>query len=557
MRTLLQKLPLELILVVSFCGFLFFYGLGSFGLVGPDEPRYAQVAREMLQRDDYITPTLHGDPWLEKPALYYWRARFAFDLFGERDWAARLPSATFALGMVVVIFFHMRRFRPGGQLDAALLTASCAAVIAFSRGASIDMQLAAPFTVAMLGWYAWYETRKKFWLLDLYIFLGIATLAKGPVAIFLAGMIVLVFCWLRRELKTAIATLWVPGVLIFCAIVLPWFIAVQWKNPEFLYVFILQHNLQRFATELYQHTQPNWYYIPVFLLALVPWTFFAIPALVDAVRSCWHDWRAERDKDPTTRKNPDAFPEFLVLWTLLPVAFFSMSESKLPGYILPAIAPCAILTADYLLRMRENKLTPLINVAHAALTATFVSLFLIFPWYFLQNQQLTRNAKMLTAVIAVAIFIIVYATLRRTGTKLLRAVTLVPVVLTVAYILKVAAPVVDQHYSTRPLAKTLSALGMEYKTKATLDVNRQVKYGLGFYENRRVYDYNANEVPKGEHVLIVKVASREKLDAWLPNRRRLKIGSYAAQKLEFYWVGPVSDPAAAALPPPKTREDIR
>src|SRR5947208_5648430 len=213
--------PIELIIVVTVCGFLFFYGLGAFGLVGADEPRYAQVAREMLERNDYVTPTLNGIAWLEKPALYYWRAMFAFDLFGVKDWAARLPSASFALGMIAVIFFHMRRFRPGAQLDAALITASCAWVIAFSRGASTDMQLAAPFTVALLGWYAWYETHKKIWLLDLYIFLAIATLAKGPVAPFLAGAVVLIFCLLRRDFRSALRTLRIPRIAIYCSIVLP------------------------------------------------------------------------------------------------------------------------------------------------------------------------------------------------------------------------------------------------------------------------------------------------------------------------------------------------
>src|SRR5437879_13059806 len=177
----------ELLIVVAVCLFLLFYGLGSFGLVGADEPRYAQIAREMLERNDYVTPTWNGVAWLEKPALYYWRAMFAFETFGVKDWAARLPSATFALGMIAVIFFHMRRFRPGAQLDAALITASCAAVIGFARGASTDMQLAAPFTVAMLGWYAWYETGKKRWLIDRYFFRAIAAMATGTVAPLFAG----------------------------------------------------------------------------------------------------------------------------------------------------------------------------------------------------------------------------------------------------------------------------------------------------------------------------------------------------------------------------------
>jgi 4-amino-4-deoxy-L-arabinose transferase-like glycosyltransferase len=158
-----------------FCltAFFLFYGLvpifggDGLGLVGADEPRYAQVAREMLARRDYVTPVLWGHPWLEKPALYYWRAMFAFREFGVHDWSARLPSASFAFMLVVLIYLHIRRFRNGGQLDAALITASCAAILSFARGASTDMQLAAPFSIGMLGWYAWYETNSKFWLFDI------------------------------------------------------------------------------------------------------------------------------------------------------------------------------------------------------------------------------------------------------------------------------------------------------------------------------------------------------------------------------------------------------
>ena len=191
----------------------------------------------MLARRDYITPILWGKPWLEKPALYYWRAMFSFREFGVHDWSARLPSATFAFILVTLIYLHIRRFRRGGQLDAALITASCAGIIAFARGASTDMQLAAPFCIGMLGWYAWYETDSKFWLFDLYFFVGAATLAKGPVAPFLAMVIIVAFAALRREWAILRRTIWWPGVALYLAMVLPWFIAVQHRNPNFLKIF--------------------------------------------------------------------------------------------------------------------------------------------------------------------------------------------------------------------------------------------------------------------------------------------------------------------------------
>jgi 4-amino-4-deoxy-L-arabinose transferase-like glycosyltransferase len=545
-----SRSPVELVLVAAFCAYLFFYGLGNFGLVGPDEPRYAQVAREMHERNDYITPTLNGEGWFEKPALYYWRAMFAYETFGVKDWAARLPSATFALGMVVIIFFHMRRFRPGAQLDAALITASCAAVVGFSRAASTDMQLAAPFTVAMLGWYAWYETRHKIWLFDLYFFLAIATLAKGPVAPFLAGLIVLVFCYLHGEWKTAFRTLWLPGIAVFLLIALPWFILVQLENPRFFRIFILEHNLARFSTDLFQHTKPFWYYGPILLLALAPWTFFAIPAVVDASRNCLSDWRklwAEK-KAPGgagDRIHPDPFPEFLVLWAVIPILFFSLSQSKLPGYILPAIAPFTILLADYLLRMRGRRISRLVIAAHAAMCGLIVGFFLVFPYYFLQGIAITGTARLLTALIAVLVFFTVYFVLQRFGPQFLRFVTLLPVILVVGFILRVAAPTVDDHYSARPVDHALSALAHELHEEgrpvAVFEVRRDLRYGLAFYRNQKIFSYNENEVPTVEHLLVACAESkcpeaRAQLARRLDGRKVRRVGEFAPQKLEFYYV---------------------
>src|SRR6202050_3619590 len=197
------------------------FGGDGLGLVGADEPRYAQIAHEMLVRFNSaptiksrltacVTPYLYGRPWLEKPALYYWRAMFVFQDFGVHDWSARLPSASFAFIMAALIYLHMRRFRRGGHLDAALITVACTGIIGFSRGASTVMQRAAPFSIGLLGWYAWYETDSKFWLFDIYFFTGVATLAKGPVAPFLAILIVMAFAALRREWSILKRSLWWP-----------------------------------------------------------------------------------------------------------------------------------------------------------------------------------------------------------------------------------------------------------------------------------------------------------------------------------------------------------
>ena len=301
---LARRTRTEVLLLVAFCGFLFFYGLGSFGLVGADEPRYAQVAREMLERHDWITPTLQGKPWLEKPALYYWQAMASYRVGwvflpgqdqnngGVTDQAARLPGAVDAALMIAAIYFFLRRFRPGSEEDGALITAGSAAIIGFSRAAATDMPLAATFTIALLGWYAWHESGKRVYLAAFYVFLALGALAKGPVAPALAAIVILIFAAARRDWRAASRTLWIPGIALFLAVALPWYVAVQVRNPDFFRVFILEHNLARFGKDVYHHRQPFWFYIPVLLLSLMPWTLWLILAIVERVRLLWSEGKS-------------------------------------------------------------------------------------------------------------------------------------------------------------------------------------------------------------------------------------------------------------------------
>ena len=311
------------ILLAGFCAFLFFWGLNYFGLIGADEPRYAQVAREMFAGHNWITPVLGGEPWLEKPVFYYWQAIAAYSIVGVSDWASRLPSAFDATLLVVAVYLFLRRFRPGFHLDGALMTVSCAAVIGYARAASMDMPLAAAFTTALLGWYAWYESGHKAYLAGFYLCLGLGMLAKGPVAPLLAGSIIVIFAWRKRDIALLWRTLWLPGILLFCVVALPWYIAVQLKNPEFFRIFILEHNLARFGTNLYHHQQPSWYYVPVAFLGLLPWTVIVVAATFKAIQSWWSVGKSYVQAE-------DQWDAFLVIWVLVPLLFFSFSQSKLP-----------------------------------------------------------------------------------------------------------------------------------------------------------------------------------------------------------------------------------
>ena len=548
------------------------FGGDGLGLVGADEPRYAQIAHEMLDRFDAahtlkarlsacVTPYLYGHPWLEKPALYYWRAMFVFQDFGVHDWAARLPSASFAFIMVALIYLHMRRFRPGGHLDAAIITVACAGNIGFARGASTDMQMAAPLAIGLLGWYAWYETDSKFWLFDIYFFTGVATLAKGPVAPFLALVIVAAFAFLRKDLSILKRSFWWPGALLYLAIVLPWFIAVQHQNPTFFREFFLEHNLERFATNRYQHAQPFWYYLAVVLLAIMPWTVIAVRAFIDGIQTSLCEWRSRHFGAcrPCANRPGDAFPEFLVIWALIPIIFFSFSQSKLPGYILPSIPPLTILTGDYLFRRRQEGLNRWVLLGHAVLSGVMTMFALLLPWFVAHGPQMPPLSALIVALLAATgAALLILVVVKGYGVARLRLVTTGVLMVLVLFLYGVGPffgiPAVDatkrvihlldRSYSARPLAARLATLAPGDETVAVFRVRRDVEYGLSFYRNHEVVSYDEDGVPDGQHLLVARVAGRggvdlhtqSALEKYLEGRPYEQLFSWPEQGLVIYLV---------------------
>ncbi len=526
----------DVLLMAGFCAFLFFYGLGRFGLIGADEPRYAQVAREMLERRDWITPTLGKHAWLEKPPLYYWQAMAAFAVFGVSDVAARIPSALDATLLVVGVYLFFRKFRRGVEVDAALITASCAGVIGFARAASMDIALAATFSIGMLAWWAWRESGKRVCLALFYVFIALGMLAKGPVAPFLATAVIMLFALGARESRLVLQTFWIPGVLLFCAIALPWYVAVQMQNPQFFREFVLEHNLARFSSDLYHHRQPFWYYVPVTALAFLPWTVFVIAAMAEPVRIWWAERRL-------ISPEPDLewqFSLFACCWLVVPVAFFSFSQSKLPGYILPAIPAAAVLLADYLRRHleQEQAVSKGLAAAHALVAAAPIVPSLLIA-YVVTERRLPAGRPMLFAlaiafVLCAAIALTLVSRLRL---RMLRFVTLIPVILSVALVLKRGATSIDQKLSARPLALEIASVETHQLPLAVYGVPRELEFGLTFYRNQTIARYDGGTVPAVEHLLVAPAAWKVNVAKQTVGRRVLFLGHYAPQAVDYYWVG--------------------
>jgi 4-amino-4-deoxy-L-arabinose transferase-like glycosyltransferase len=533
------------LLLAGFCVFLFFYGLAQFGLIGADEPRYAQVAHEMLERHDWVTPTLGGQPWLEKPPLYYWQAMVAYRILGVSDWAARLPSACDATFLILAVYFFLRRFRPGLELDGALIAASSAGIIGYARAASMDMALAAAFTIGMLAWWAWQQSGKRIYLALFYGFMALGTLAKGPVALILGVAVIVLYAALVRELRLLLKTLWLPGILLFCAIALPWYITVQVRNPQFFREFIIEQNLGRFSRNLYHHTEPFWYYVPVTALALVPWTVFVTAAALQPLRF----WLSRQKLVRTAEAARDySFSVFAGCWLIVPVVCFSASQSKLPGYILPAIPAGALLLAEYLRQhMRQSETAPPskgLVVAHSLLAGALI-LPALLGAYLITQRRLPGGRPMLVAL-AVAFILcsgIALTLVRKTGLRMLRFVTVIPVLLTVGAALRLGAVSLDQTLSARPLALEIAAVEIHRLPLAVYHVRRELEYGLTFYRNQLTFNYDWGRVPAEEHLLVAPENAQAEIERLVAGRRVSHLGHYAAQHVDYYWVA-----AAGAVP---------
>jgi 4-amino-4-deoxy-L-arabinose transferase-like glycosyltransferase len=532
----------ELLLLVACCGFLLFYGLGAFGLLGADEPRYAQVAREMLDRGDWITPTLNGKPWLEKPPFYYWQAMLAYRAArafgsgneGVSEQTARLPGAIDAAIMIAAIFFFLRRLRAGRELDGALIAVSCAGVIGFAHAASTDMPLTAAVTIALLAWYAWHEKRRHIDLAIFYMCLALGTLAKGPVAPALAAVIILLFAAGKRDWKVVLHTLWIPGIALFLVIALPWYVAVQMRNPDFFRVFILEHNLARFSTNIYHHPEPVWFYLPVFLLAATPWTVWLLAAVVERARVMLSEGRE------AFASADDSWALFLFLWMLVPILFFSASESKLPGYILPSVPAAALLVAEYLAvrREQETKISKPLVIAHGLICGSLIFAALSAAPVALNHRLSLGPGTYIAGAIGAVFGIGIMAALAtRAGSHLLRATTMIAVIVGVAAIVRLAAPAIDATQSSRPVAEIIQDFSHERVPVALYHVSRVQQYGLDFYLNRPTQTYEEGKMPSEPHLLVAHPNTEPEFSALIPGRKVSYLTSVPAEKLALYWVG--------------------
>ena len=401
-------------LLAILAGFVYFFGL-TIPFVGPDEARYAQVAREMLERGDWITPTLGGFNWFEKPPLLYWLEIVSFKAFGINEFAARLGPALFGLGTVVSLWIlgkslatenteNTDRLYSSHSVSSvisvadsfanwlALIAASTLGIIVFSHGASFDIIITFPITAALVSFFIFDQSedtsfKKKYLPLILfYVFIGIALLAKGLIGIIFPFAIVGFFYFLSRRRPSrifVISLFW--GTLLAITIASIWSLPMYLRHGhEFIDEFFIEHHFERFTSNKYQHPQPFYFYLWVLPLMTLPWLPFFLGSIwnFSFQHKATENTESTEDSQNEYTRSPDhTFSHshlltFSAAWLLVPLFFFSFSGSKLPGYILPAVPAAVIFTAVFIFERGEKwRKAPILI---AASTFGFVILLLIF-----------------------------------------------------------------------------------------------------------------------------------------------------------------------------------
>lgn len=483
----------------------YFWGLGSLPLVGPDEPRYAQVAREMLERRDLITPTLGGLPWFEKPPLLYWMMMAGYRLFGVNEYAARLGPALCGLLTTVFVYWIGRAIgeetatndrvnaRSNGFAHAtgrwsAFVWLSSLGVIVFSRGANFDIVLTMTVAGAFASFFA-YDVRSRSGaarmrgsrqlaiLLGFHFFTGASLLAKGLAGVVIIVVVLVAYHLVRRERPSRnflMSFLW--GLPLALAIAAVWYGPMLARHGyTFIDQFFIQHHFARFTTNKYHHPQPIYFY-PLVLLGLVlPWTIALVAVLVSARRWKWGG------ESPLDRGRV-----FALAWLIVPLIFFSLSQSKLPAYILPALPAAAFLLGERIACFcREGRGERVLRLTGLLLIVSVAASF----WY--AHRYLTADLYCLILVATPSAIVGSVAAIRPKFPPALFMLIGVAVFVSSGLGIKCIAPVIASRESVRDLVAAANVRGFGAARIVQLHtIDRTIE----FYAAQRV-DYQSDGEP--------------------------------------------------------------
>jgi 4-amino-4-deoxy-L-arabinose transferase-like glycosyltransferase len=330
-----------MLLLALMFGALFAWRLGSAPLINPDEGRYAEVPREMVASGDWVTPRLNGVPYFEKPPLVYWAVAACERYFGPSEWSVRLAPALFAVGGILLAYAAARKLygREAGFWASVILGTSLL-YLALGHLVGLDMAVSVLMSATLFcfilavreqpGW------GRRWLFYGLYASAALATLTKGLMGFLITGAVMFLWLLLLGQWRR-LRPLYLPsGLLLFAAMAVPWHILVARSNPGWAHFYFIHEHWERYLDKGHGRYQPAWFFIPVLILGLFPWTGFLWSSFRDALAGGW------------SRRKENAEAWFLAIWPAFIFLFFSASKSKLIPYILPVFPPIAVVSGRWL-----------------------------------------------------------------------------------------------------------------------------------------------------------------------------------------------------------------
>ena len=385
---MIRRWALPLLLLVF--GLCYLLPMATHGLWIPDESRYAQISQEMLLTGKWASPHFMGIRYFEKPVAGYWMIALGQALFGDNLFGVRVASALSTGLSIVLTYLIARRLwsDPRKSLTCALLYMSLCVVVGQGGYANLDPQFTFWVNLSLVALWLAFDSqtpraRLGYWALT-GLACGMGFMTKGFLAWLLPVLIALPYMAWQKRLRELLTY---GGVAVVVAVLvsLPWALAVHAQEPDFWNFFFWHEHIRRFAGADAQHSEPWWYYLPLLLAFSLPW----VALLPVALRQAWQNRR-------------QASIGFLLLWLLLPLAFFSLAKGKLPSYIFPCLLPLALLMGDALVDRLRNRQTRVIRI-NAALNLALGGLVLLALVYFQIKKPLYNNEPEHLALVSVAV----------------------------------------------------------------------------------------------------------------------------------------------------------
>ncbi len=364
-------------------------------LLEPDEARYSEIPREMVETGEYIVPRLNGVIYIEKPVLFYWLQSLSLHVFGFSEGSFRFANAFIASLMCVMVYWagHVLYDRRTGLWAAALLFSSML-FFGLSHFITLDMTLSTFMTGCLFFLLAGLvrqenDGKQRACLYASAACAALAVMTKGLVGLLLPGSIFLLWMLLTRDFGSFKRLHLIPCLCLFFLIVLPWHVIIQYRVPEFFDFYIVGQQFLRYLTMAEKRYQPVWFFIPILFAGLIPWVVFAMKAL----------WRSGKElKFNFSDKRKETF---LWVWIVFIFMFFSLSKSKLVPYILPVMPPIILLLAHDLRTYARSRWEWVATLTLVLLIATGLCLY---PMLGLDRSELYMPAFLLLSALLVLTF---------------------------------------------------------------------------------------------------------------------------------------------------------